>query len=43
LDEISFHDSPYDCWVTIYDRVYDITSFLQEVRVYTYIVLRLSV
>ncbi|XP_019865062.1 uncharacterized protein LOC109594293 [Aethina tumida] len=30
LDEVSWHDSAGDCWVVIYDRVYDITDFLDE-------------
>lgn len=30
LSEVSCHDSPKDCWVIIYDRVYDITNFLDE-------------
>lgn len=32
LEEISWHDNEKDCWVVIYDRVYDLTNFLQEVR-----------
>jgi cytochrome b involved in lipid metabolism len=31
LAEVSLHDTPRDCWVVIYDRVYDITTFLEEV------------
>lgn len=31
LAEVSRHDSPQDCWVVIYDRVYDITTFFDEV------------
>lgn len=31
LAEVSYHDTPQDCWVVIYDRVYDITTFLEEV------------
>lgn len=31
LAEVAYHDSPRDCWVVIYDRVYDITNFLHEV------------
>lgn len=31
LAEVSLHDSYNDCWVVIYDRVYDITSFFDEV------------
>ncbi|CAK1550101.1 unnamed protein product [Leptosia nina] len=30
LAEVSSHDTPDDCWVVIYDRVYDISSFLDE-------------
>ncbi|KAL4712863.1 hypothetical protein ACJJTC_011933 [Scirpophaga incertulas] len=30
LAEVSMHDTPQDCWVVIYDRVYDITTFLYE-------------
>lgn len=33
LDEVSEHDTPGDCWVVIYDRVYDITTFLNEVSI----------
>lgn len=29
-DEVSAHQSPDDCWVIIHDKVYDITSFLDE-------------
>ena len=31
LHEISFHDSPNDCWMVVYDLVYDVTDFLFEV------------
>ncbi|KAJ2953793.1 hypothetical protein O0L34_g1421 [Tuta absoluta] len=30
LAEVSHHDSYNDCWVVIYDRVYDITTFFDE-------------
>ncbi|XP_069698600.1 cytochrome b5-like [Periplaneta americana] len=30
LDQVSWHDHNADCWVVIYDRVYDITDFLNE-------------
>jgi len=33
LDQVSWHDQRSDCWVVIYDRVYDITGFLLEVSV----------
>lgn len=29
LNEVSYHDSYDDCWIVLYDRVYDITSFLR--------------
>lgn len=32
LSEVAWHDSYSDCWVIIYDRVYDITDFLDEVN-----------
>lgn len=31
LNEVANHDSWDDCWVIIYDRVYDITQFLHQV------------
>lgn len=31
MKEVSWHDEPNDCWVIIFDRVYDITDFLDEV------------
>ncbi|CAG9858700.1 unnamed protein product, partial [Phyllotreta striolata] len=30
MEEVSWHDSANDCWIIIYDRVYDVTGFLQE-------------
>lgn len=30
LSEVSNHCTPDDCWLVIFDRVYDVTSFLQE-------------
>ncbi|GFG35192.1 hypothetical protein Cfor_11683 [Coptotermes formosanus] len=30
LDQVSWHDHRADCWVVIYDQVYDITEFLPE-------------
>ncbi|XP_057651717.1 uncharacterized protein LOC130891150 [Diorhabda carinulata] len=30
LDEVSWHDKSEDCWVIIYDRVYNVTDFLDE-------------
>ncbi|XP_062551925.1 uncharacterized protein LOC134217163 [Armigeres subalbatus] len=29
LDEVSYHDTMQDCWIVLYDRVYDITNFLE--------------
>lgn len=34
LDEVSEHDSHDDCWIVVYDRVYDVTHFLKEVNKY---------
>lgn len=31
LKEVAHHDAMGDCWVVIYDRVYDVTDFLQSV------------
>lgn len=31
LDECSNHDNSSDCWIVLYDRVYDITRFLYDV------------
>lgn len=31
LDEVSDHYSFNDCWIIIYDRVYDVTDFLDQV------------
>lgn len=33
LSEVAWHDTYSDCWVIIYDRVYDITDFLDEVHI----------
>lgn len=30
LDELAWHDSAIDCWVAIYDYVYDCTEFLRN-------------
>lgn len=35
LKEVAAHDSWDDCWVIIYDRVYDITKFLELVGILT--------
>lgn len=32
LKEVSEHDSYDDCWIILYDRVYDVTRFLNEVN-----------
>lgn len=37
LDEVAYHDTMNDCWIVLYDRVYDITNFLElvsEIRVH---------
>lgn len=31
MEEVSWHDEPGDCWIIIFDKVYDITTFLDEV------------
>lgn len=33
LKEVADHDSYDDCWIVLYDRVYDVTKFLHEVNV----------
>ncbi|KAF7281360.1 cytochrome b5 [Rhynchophorus ferrugineus] len=30
MEEVSWHDNANDCWVVIYDRVYDVTNFIDE-------------
>lgn len=35
LDQVSWHDNVRDCWIVIYDRVYDVTAFLSEVSFQT--------
>lgn len=32
LKEVAEHDSYDDCWIILYDRVYDVTQFLNEVN-----------
>lgn len=34
LEEIRTHNMTSDSWLIIHDKVYDITSFLEEVRHY---------
>lgn len=36
LQEVLQHDMPNDCWIVLYDRVYDITSFLHSVSTICY-------
>jgi cytochrome b involved in lipid metabolism len=31
LEEVSYHSGPKDYWIVLYDKVYDITKFLQIV------------
>lgn len=33
LSEVAEHDSFDDCWIILYDRVYDVTDFLNEVNI----------
>lgn len=32
LAEVGNHDTIDDCWIVLYDRVYDVTSLLDTVR-----------
>jgi cytochrome b5 len=34
LAEVANHYHKYDCWIIVYDRVYDITNFLREVNTF---------
>lgn len=34
LDEVSDHYCANDCWIIIYDRVYDVTKFLDHVSLF---------
>jgi cytochrome b involved in lipid metabolism len=33
LSDVALHDTPDDCWIVIYDRVYDVTNFFDNVRI----------
>lgn len=33
LKDVAEHDSYDDCWIVLYDRVYDVTKFLNEVNI----------
>lgn len=33
MEEVSQHDEPNDCWLIIFDRVYDVTTFIDEVGI----------
>lgn len=33
LKEVADHDSYDDCWIVLYDRVYDVTNFLHKVNI----------
>ena len=33
IDEIQRHNKRNDCWVVVDDLVYDVTAFLQEVKI----------
>lgn len=37
LNEVADHDNMSDCWIILYDRVYDVTEFLYSVSTYIYI------
>lgn len=32
LSEVSNHDNNKDCWIVLYDRVYNVTDFLNQVN-----------
>lgn len=34
MEQVSRHDDPNDCWIIVYDKVYDVTTFLDEVRIF---------
>lgn len=34
LDEVADHATEDDCWIVLYDRVYDVTNFLHEVTIW---------
>lgn len=36
LREVFEHDNYDDCWIVLYDRVYDVTQFLNQVHNYYY-------
>jgi len=42
LSEVSDHCSPDDCWLVIYDRVYDVTNFLNDHPGGEYIILEFA-
>lgn len=33
LSEVACHDTIDDCWIVLFDRVYDVTDFLDKVRI----------
>lgn len=33
MDEVSNHCTINDCWIIIYDRVYDVTKFIKTVNI----------
>lgn len=37
LSEVAYHDCYDDCWIVLYDRVYDITNFLRLVSSKRYV------
>lgn len=34
LSEVSNHDTAQDCWIVLFDRVYDVTNFLNTVSAF---------
>lgn len=33
LKDVAEHDTQNDCWIILYDRVYDVTPFLYKVKI----------
>lgn len=38
LMEVATHDSIADCWIVIYDRVYNVTEFIENVSKYSAVI-----
>lgn len=42
MKEVSMHDDASSCWIIIYDRVYDVTAFLNTVSPLSVIGIRVT-